>query len=98
MRKENYEPHDPKQPLPITCRSKCAGADAAVAFGDFGLERLNTDGNPDPGFGKAGGVITAFNSKFFGAALTSLAVQTDGKILAVGVATDGTLALARYLP
>jgi uncharacterized delta-60 repeat protein len=67
----------------------------------FQLERLQSDGAPDPGFGSGGVVTTAF--QYF-ADIRGLALQPDGRILAIGADTDalggnGTnaLALARYL-
>jgi uncharacterized delta-60 repeat protein len=67
----------------------------------FLLERLQSDGGPDPGFGSGGVVTTAF--QYF-ADIRGLALQPDGRIVAIGADTDalggnGTnvLALARYL-
>lgn len=67
----------------------------------FQLERLQSDGAPDPRFGSGGVVTTAF--QYF-ADIRGLALQPDGRILAIGADTDalggnGTnvLALARYL-
>jgi uncharacterized delta-60 repeat protein len=67
----------------------------------FLLERLRPDGTPDPGFGSGGVVTTAF--QYF-AQIRGLALQPDGRLLAVGADTDavgstGTnvVALARYL-
>lgn len=63
---------------------------------DFLLIRLMANGQPDPGFGNGGTVKTAFitssNDK-----LRSIAVQPDGRIVALGNA-DEDMALARYLP
>ncbi|HSB11392.1 MAG TPA: hypothetical protein VLM38_18030 [Blastocatellia bacterium] len=70
---------------------------------DFALARFNSDGSLDRSFGSDGTVIT----DFFGKAehVFGLALQTDGKIVAVGF-TQGTdqgpinsdFALARYNP
>lgn len=66
----------------------------------FLLERLQSDGAPDPAFGSDGVVTTAF--QYF-AELGGLALQPDGRVLAVGtdinVDTGGrnVLVLARYL-
>jgi uncharacterized delta-60 repeat protein len=69
--------------------------------GDFVLTRYNTDGSLDPTFGDHGIVITSFtpnDDHSFG-----VAIQEDGKIVAVGYSGDGTgnlsdikLTLARY--
>jgi len=60
----------------------------------FALVRLNTDGSTDASFGK-GQVITGFSQG--GAVGLSVAVQPDGKIVAVGGAGN-SVALARYNP
>ncbi len=67
-----------------------------VAFGDSSngwsaVARLNPNGTPDTGFGTNGRVITP-NLK----AVVDGAVQSDGKILAVGVAS-ARIEIARYL-
>ncbi len=68
-------------------------------FPEFSLVRLNTNGSLDQLFGRSGLVNTAFSSKEGGVILTSLVVQPDGKILAVGYSlTSQGIALARYLP
>ncbi|GAA3046285.1 hypothetical protein GCM10017562_04880 [Streptomyces roseofulvus] len=69
--------------------------------GDFTLTRYDTDGSLDPTFGGDGIVTTDFvganNDEGRG-----LALQPDGKIVAVGGSTDwggnGAWAAARYLP
>jgi uncharacterized delta-60 repeat protein len=65
---------------------------------DFSMVRYNTDGSLDNGFDGDGKLITSFgvskNSEIFG-----IAIQPDGKIVAVGRAYSGTtydFALARY--
>lgn len=72
----------------------------SVANGDFGLARLNSDGSFDPAFGAGGKLTTAFPGLSTG--VGSLIVQSDGKIVAIGGASEqGTihedLVLARYL-
>jgi uncharacterized delta-60 repeat protein len=64
-----------------------------------GVARLNTNGSLDAGFGNGGTVTTSFPGGFGYAAVV---IQTDGKIVAVGGASDPTtgltnLTLARYL-
>jgi uncharacterized delta-60 repeat protein len=63
---------------------------------DFGVARFDTNGNPDPTFGVGGKVTTDFfgNSD----AATSVALQSDGKIVVAGYARDSyaDFALARY--
>jgi uncharacterized delta-60 repeat protein len=65
---------------------------------DFVLARLDTLGMPDPTFGSAGIVITDYQ-KYDVA--NAIALQPDGKILAVGQTRAGTksaFAVARYHP
>ena len=66
---------------------------------DFALARYNPDGSLDPNFGTNGIVLTDFG---FYEYLESLALQSDGKILAVGnmktIYDDHDFALARYNP
>jgi uncharacterized delta-60 repeat protein len=65
---------------------------------DFGVERFNTNGDPDPNFGIGGRVTTDFLGFTDGA--NSVAIQSDGKIVVAGMAQDPVLvsqfALARY--
>jgi uncharacterized delta-60 repeat protein len=64
---------------------------------DFALARYNTDGTPDSSFSADGKLTTDFGmGDDYG---TSVAIQSDGKILVAGYASNGTdvdLALARY--
>lgn len=69
----------------------------------FGLERLNSDGSIDTSFGTRGIVATNFANAPQTAA-SSLAIQSNGKIVAAGEAGSnvgnqqtGSFALARYL-
>jgi uncharacterized delta-60 repeat protein len=61
----------------------------------FALIRYTTAGKPDPTFGAAGIVITAFDNT---ASISGVAVQTDGKIAAAGDYNNGNgnFAVARY--
>lgn len=62
----------------------------------FGLVRLNPDGSPDTGFGTGGIVRTPIDQS---AVVRSLRILPDGRILALGLAHNGTqynLALAQY--
>ncbi|HEV2964920.1 MAG TPA: delta-60 repeat domain-containing protein [Candidatus Angelobacter sp.] len=66
----------------------------------FGLGRLNTNGSLDSTFGNGGVLTTRFEGSD---QVSSILIQPDGKILAIGQAFDsstgqGNLALARYLP
>jgi uncharacterized delta-60 repeat protein len=66
---------------------------------DFALARYNTNGSLDPSFGTGGWTSTDFNGLFDG--VRGIALQTDGKIVAAGVTTNGTIsdfAMARYNP
>ena len=75
----------------------------AVGGHFFGTEpsrvaRLNVNGSLDPGLSNGGTVTTAFPGGFGYAAVV---IQTDGKIVAAGGASDPTtgltnLTLARY--
>jgi uncharacterized delta-60 repeat protein/uncharacterized repeat protein (TIGR01451 family) len=60
--------------------------------GDFALARYEGDGSLDSTFGVGGTVITDLGDNEWGSAV---AIQSDGKIVAVGGA-DGDFALARY--
>jgi len=66
----------------------------------FGLARLNTNGSLDSSFGSGGALTTKFRGSD---QISSILIQADGKIIAIGQAFDssagqGNLALARYLP
>jgi uncharacterized delta-60 repeat protein len=64
---------------------------------DFALARYNPDGSPDPSFGTGGKVTTDFSSG--NDAVSGVALQPDGKIVAAGLATIGSsqdFAVARY--
>ncbi len=51
---------------------------------NFALLRLNSDGTPDPSFGNDGVVSTVVPNNSFIDSLSGLALQPDGKIVAVG--------------
>jgi uncharacterized delta-60 repeat protein len=69
---------------------------------DFGLMRFNEDGSLDENFGKTGRVTTDFSGNSEG--VFDVALQTDGRIVAVGTTVDSTsnplgshnFAIARY--
>ncbi len=65
----------------------------------FALVQFTEDGQPDPSFGSNGVLIVNFTEK---AAARGVAVQADGKIVAVGYVEDGNgadnFALARVFP
>jgi uncharacterized delta-60 repeat protein len=74
-----------------------AGAVSQMATSfDFALVRYNSNGSLDSTFGSGGKVTTDFNGGLDSA--TSIALQTDGKIVLAGFATagDAHTALARY--
>jgi uncharacterized delta-60 repeat protein len=56
----------------------------ATAGGTFVLVRYNRDGSPDGSFGLDGVVTTFFGRSNRGDFLRAIAIQTDGKIVAVG--------------
>jgi uncharacterized delta-60 repeat protein len=70
------------------------------AHSRFALARYTSDGVLDPTFGDSGRVVTAFSKGFDSA--SSVAIQTDGKIVAAGTTypdpdgLNGLFALARY--
>jgi len=70
------------------------------SHGQFALARYNPDGTLDPTFGGTGKVVTDFTGGDEGA--LGVAIQSDGKIVTVGEATDiddesnTDFALARY--
>ncbi len=68
--------------------------------GDFGLLRFNADGSPDTAFGTNGLVKTdiVFGANANENRLRDIAVQSDGKILAVGDALSAEGGLVRYNP
>ncbi len=74
------------------------GVTNSVGDSDFGLARYNGDGTPDATFGIGGKVATDFFGDADGA--NDIAVQGDGKIIAVGTATvsifEFDFAVARY--
>ncbi len=76
-----------------------AGYSQGPSSASFALARYAPDGSLDTTFGSGGKIITDFGIVF--ANCTALALQSDGKIVAVGAATDGNIfstAVARYTP
>lgn len=71
----------------------------ATTDSDFALIRLNSNGTLDTTFSNGGIATTPFSSNFDG--VTSVAIQSDGKIVAVGFGEnqpgDIDAAMARYL-
>src|SRR5438093_1292576 len=66
---------------------------------DFALSRYNTDGSLDTSFGTAGKVMTDFTGIPGFDEAHALAIQSDGKVVAVGLAmttSKNDFALARY--
>jgi uncharacterized delta-60 repeat protein/RHS repeat-associated protein len=64
---------------------------------DFALARLNTDGSLDTIYGLGGTITTDFGGNDVA---TSMAIQSDGKILVAGYSDQGgsdSFALARYI-
>ena len=68
----------------------CNGADY-----DFAVARFTTEGSLDASFGSGGKLTTTFNAND-DAGATSIAIQSDGKIIATGY-SDSRIALARYI-
>ncbi|HWX41720.1 MAG TPA: delta-60 repeat domain-containing protein [Blastocatellia bacterium] len=75
------------------------GLSNPITTSDFGLARYNSDGTLDSTFGSGGKVTTDFGVSRFGglrAAIYTLALQADGKVIAAGEDGSGDFALARY--
>jgi uncharacterized delta-60 repeat protein len=69
--------------------------------GNFALARFNSNGNLDRSFGSDGKVFTDFGDENEQASISSVILQSDGKIIAGGWAIDrnndiASFALARY--
>jgi uncharacterized delta-60 repeat protein len=76
-----------------------AGSSAANGSYDFALARYNPDGTLDPTFNGTGKVLTDFSGSGSGDGALSMAIQSDGKIVAGGSSdASGSIdfALARY--
>jgi large repetitive protein len=79
-----------------------AAADSLTSGAAWGLTRLLANGTPDTTFGSSGSVTTSFPGANDGQA-NGIAVQSDGKIVVVGIVTgatnnNGDWGIARYLP
>lgn len=72
------------------------GASLVATSADFALVRYNANGSLDTTFGSGGIVTTDFNGGLD--AVSSIVLQTDGRIVVAGLATAGDphMALARY--
>jgi uncharacterized delta-60 repeat protein len=70
------------------------GAALSELDSGFALARVRSNGTLDTTFSGDGKVITNFTAGFDGAA--GVAIQDDGRIVAVGETGDGVFALARY--
>lgn len=70
-----------------------AGTSVGLSTSGFALVRYNTDGSLDGSFGAGGKVITAGYS-----GINEIALQADGKIVAVGLYDYYSFAIARYNP
>jgi uncharacterized delta-60 repeat protein len=65
------------------------------SYAGFAVARYTVSGELDRTFGRNGRVLTYFGSPPSGASLDAIALQADGKVVAVGRST-GRFALARY--
>lgn len=72
------------------------GATSRYSTTQFLVARYTPDGSLDASFDGDGKVITDFNSTYHVEWACDIAIQTDGKIVAAGIA-DQDFALARYL-
>jgi len=80
----------------IVAAGTAQGSGLGTGAGDFALARYDADGAPDPTFGTAGTVTTDVGGAD---AVDAIAVQPDGRIVAVGSTLGpggGDFALARY--
>jgi uncharacterized delta-60 repeat protein len=68
----------------------------STIFEAFALARYVSSGKLDSTFGKAGRVTTSFGSNA-DAFITSIMLQSDGKIVVAGTRGGGTFEVARYL-
>ena len=71
----------------------------STGIGDFALARYHTNGSLDASFGDGGKVVTPFSNGNFSDAIEEVLLQTDGRIVAVGSAYNGSeqgIALIRY--
>jgi uncharacterized delta-60 repeat protein len=71
-------------------------AGGGATFDDFGLARYNTNGSLDPSFSGDGRKRTSFAGPSVIDEANGVALQGDGRIVAVGVGND-EFALARYV-
>jgi len=85
--------------LPLVIQSNgdivAAGIASSGSSGSFALARYLSNGKLDTTFGTGGLVITNLGSGT--AAVSALAIQSDGKIVAAGSASSGEFVVARYL-
>lgn len=75
------------------------GVSTLVNGGDFALARYDRNGNLDPSFGSGGKVLTDFDGLGGRDGVSDVALQPDGKIVAVGATIPrfrSAVALARY--
>ena len=71
-----------------------AGTSRSILSMDFALTRFNPDGSIDTTFGVGGKVETDFGDT--SEIVTAIAIQSDGKIVAVGLRSNNRFAMARY--
>jgi len=71
-----------------------AGESSKNNLTDFALVRLDTNGSLDMSFGMGGKVITDLGGSYEYA--NAIAVQPDGKIIAAGKSTDGSVTNANF--
>jgi uncharacterized delta-60 repeat protein len=78
-----------------------SGVAGEARGGKFGLARYLPDGSLDPSFGNGGVVHTEFCPEPAAGTVNDLAIQPDGRIVAVGSIRcdqNRAIAIARYLP
>lgn len=71
---------------PLSSGKILVGGTAVVGTAQFALARYNSNGSLDTTFGSSGIVLTQIGEM---AALSSILIQSDGKIVAIGTVCDG---------
>jgi uncharacterized delta-60 repeat protein len=90
---------DTSQSIAIQTDGKIVVAGSAYKAGtghDFALVRYSQDGFLDSTFGVGGKVTTDFGGSTDSDSGTSVAIQTDGRIVVAGSAQGGGIGIARY--
>jgi uncharacterized delta-60 repeat protein len=96
-------PAEPNVALQTNGRIVVANTASGPGGNRFALARLNVDGSIDTTFGTAGVILAPplITGSKYGDQVSAIALQSDGKILVAGLATDSngnsSIAVVRYL-